>query len=230
MRDVSIELLEIPDGVEYVIGIDNGLDGGAILFQVTDHLQLVEKFRFKTVARVDGKHFDSNAFRRWLIECPVGALPPSKTIAIVEEPLRMGKVRGGGKIGAEGGGTTTETTASTSVTYGRILSVLDVAEIEYITVMVQSWTSAHWGGKKAPWSELKGREKASITICQEIYPDFDWKLSDRAKRAHHDGFTDAALIGRFGALRWRSYPERREGAKKKKAAKRKAAREAAKKS
>lgn len=79
--------------------------------------------------------------------------------------------------------------------YGILLMALTAAHMDIIEVSSDVWQS-HFGITPITQREGKTTKEQALSIAQMIYPDTDFRKSDRSHKAH-DGIVDAVLIANY---------------------------------
>lgn len=78
--------------------------------------------------------------------------------------------------------------------FGILRGIVAAREIPFTILTAQSWQKEMFKGLAK--DDTKSN---SALICGRLWPEIDWRASDRCKKAH-SGATDAALIARYGWL------------------------------
>ena len=81
---------------------------------------------------------------------------------------------------------------STANGYGIMRGIIGALSIPHTLVHPKTWQKVMF--KDVPKQDTKA---ASVKVCKRLFPQLDWKASDRCRKAH-DGLTDAALIAAYG--------------------------------
>lgn len=76
--------------------------------------------------------------------------------------------------------------------YGIMLGILAALQVQHTIVHPKTWQKTMF--RDCPKSDTKAM---SAIVCKRLFPQFDWKASERCKNVH-DGLTDAALIAEYG--------------------------------
>lgn len=161
------------------VGVDNGLDGGAIAVLGNT---VVSKHRFEKTKLRWGNQIHTVPFRQW-VESLSNSFPTLRIFALLEEPVKQ--------MGAK---TNAQAIQSTGVSFGKVISVMEGAQhcgidLSYDTIIPQSWQRVFF----KPGGDTKSK---SIAAATRLFPSADFRISDKGKTPH-DGFTDAALIAEF---------------------------------
>lgn len=61
------------------------------------------------------------------------------------------------------------------------------------TVLARKWQSSFWSRPSGSYDT----KAAALKVANELFPDEDWRKTERSKKAF-DGFVDAALIAEYG--------------------------------
>jgi len=80
---------------------------------------------------------------------------------------------------------------STSFCFGMMRGMLTALKIPYVIVSARVWQKAIFVGM-----DRKDTKLASITYCTRLYPEEDFKATERCKKLH-DGITDALCLAKY---------------------------------
>jgi hypothetical protein len=164
------------------LGIDNGISGAIAVLTQDRILVLVEKFSTKVVAK--NNHIDSLALYGRL----KAMAEQYRMTAVLELPAMQ--------FGQFGGRTNAKAIQSTGISYGRILSILDVLGIPAVIKASSQWTPEFWArGKDNDTKEL------SVNMAFALFPGIKAQLTTghlgKTVKPNHNA-TDAILMAEFG--------------------------------
>lgn len=151
-----------------ILGVDPGLEGGLCLLW-PDGI-LIEPM------------MEPEELRRWLHHWR-----PEITLAVLEEPgMRPGQA--------------TQSTMKVGRSFGRIEGLLLGIGIRYETVRPETWSAAFPHGiqekdRDKRYKAIKAKRKE---IAQELFPNIDFRASERCTTAH-SGMIEAALIAVYAS-------------------------------
>jgi len=162
------------------LGIDPGLDGGVAAILSTSGYTSLIKYVMPTSSVIEGdkkrREIDRDSLLSLLHSCP----PP--TFAIIEEqiPVRNQDIKA---------------TFTTAKNYGILLMTLWITNIKMVEVSANDWHS-HFGIVNNKKGEGKTTKVQAFEICKQLYPDENFRKSERSK-VFHDGIVDATLLARY---------------------------------
>jgi hypothetical protein len=167
-----------------IIGIDNGLDGGAVALSASGAVIqgfVMPTLKIRKVAKSTGRvktnrEIDSIAF---LAALDLMAGDRLRATVIFEECPHHSK----SKSAMRGMG----------INAGKILGVLETRHYNVRRIMSSDWQPAILG--KVPQGKTK---EAALNKAREIWPDETWT---HGKKDWHSGYIDAALIAEYGRLK-----------------------------
>lgn len=169
-----------------IIGIDPGLDGGLALF--TDgQLRKAWVMPAMGTGQASRRTIDAKA----LIQIFAEAAPER---VILEQALAMPATERAGKriqMGAAAAFTCGKH-------YGQIEGILYAMQVPFEIVHPQAWQR---GGSLLGIAR-ESKAAAMALICARLFPLFDFRASERAKKPH-SGITAATLIGNWAANKGR---------------------------
>lgn len=160
--------MNVPTVSSRVIGIDPGLDGG---MTCVESGKIVSSIVMPTIALGKKRIIDGVAVCRF-----IRSMSPSK--------ITMERVHSMPKQGIS-------STFSFGHGFGLLEGIIIAMEIPYQLIIPQAWMKKVLVGlPKDPDS------KGSIIYCQRMFPNIDWRKSERC-RTPHDGKTDSCCIAIF---------------------------------
>ena len=153
-----------------IMGIDNGLDGGLV---VVEDNKIVASMVAPTVnVKASKREYNGAGI--------VTFLHASKPDHVFIEKAQAMPGQGVSSMFSIGLG------------YGMYRGILTALYIPYTLVHPKTWQGLLF--RDLP----KGDTKAmSYIVCMRLWPQYDWKASERCKKPH-DGLTDAAMIAEYG--------------------------------
>ena len=152
-----------------IIGIDNGISGG--LCAMNQQGQIVELLTMPIQKARKGNEIDVLKIREWIYS----DLPDQDITVILEEP---------------GGSKSAKAASSMAGSFHAVRCLVMLLGYRFHRITPQSWQKVMTPGK--------GDTKAmALTKARELWPQVDFRASDRCKIAH-DGLIDAALIAEYG--------------------------------
>lgn len=151
-----------------IVGVDNGLDGGITIIK---NGTLLSSLPMPTINTVKSKReYDLTKIKNFL----AGA-----DHVFVEQAQAM-----------PGQGVSSMFTIGKN--YGLMLGILSGMGYPVTVVAPQTWQKQLFSG--FPKANTKS---VSVMVCQRLWPNADWRASERCKVAH-DGMTDSACIAEYG--------------------------------
>ena len=156
------------------LGFDPGLSGG-ICF-LNDDGSVDTCIVMPVITDAKGKNvFDVNAIASFVM---LKNNEEKVKLAVVEKPIAMP-------------GLGSPSLVSIGMGHGILVGILAALRIPYITATAQSWQKEILSGVTA--GDTKQR---SIQFAQQTQPSFDWRATERSKRAH-DGMSDSYCIAMY---------------------------------
>ena len=156
------------------VGIDNGLDGGVVIVR---EFEIVEAAPMPVTKLGKGRVVNCGDLLKILI-----GVDGDLTV-LVESPSK----HSAGVLAL----------CSTWQSYGRIMATLELGSFRHQSVDSKKWQKAFWTRPKMAQGTKFDTKAAALLAARRIWPDQDWKASDRCK-VPHSGIVDAALIAEFG--------------------------------
>ena len=160
------------------IGVDNGLDGGAVAIREHD---LVGTHGFVKIKTRWGNQVSAPQFHAFIKSI---AESSERVFVLIEEPAK-----------GFSGKTNATSIQSTGVSFGKLHAVVEMladesdSPVSFASITPQQWQKMFF--TSAGDSKLK-----SATIATSLFPKAELRVSDAGKKPH-DGFTDAILIAEF---------------------------------
>lgn len=152
-----------------VIGIDPGLMGGIAILGKDGPMVTLDLHPMPTIA---GKDYGIPAIKRIV----TAAYPQ---LIVLEQQIAMP-------------GQGLSSTLQTGKGFGILLGLLSGLDLPHQVIPAKSWQSKLFTGVS---SKLDTKAKSEI-IAKRLFPNADFRRSDRARK-NHDGLTDAACIAAF---------------------------------
>lgn len=152
-----------------VIGIDNGLDGALVCLTPKDIAKLV----MPTLGGGDTK-------REYDVDSILGFILCYRPDHIFLEKAQAMPGQGVSSMFSIGNG------------YGIMRGIIGALKIPHTLVHPKTWQKVMF--KDVAKTDTKA---ASVAVCKRLFPQLDWKATERCKKPH-DGLTDAALIAAYG--------------------------------
>ena len=153
-----------------VMGIDNGLDGALVCLNSDGG---ISKLVMPTIESGTGK-------REYDVQVIVGFVLCYRPDHVFLEKAQAMPGQGVSSMFSIGNG------------YGIMRGIIGALSIPHTLVHPKTWQKVMF--KDVPKQDTKA---ASVKVCKRLFPQLDWKASDRCRKAH-DGLTDAALIAAYG--------------------------------
>jgi len=157
-----------------IVGIDPGKSGALVLLSAAG--KIIEKCKTPVIKSSKGREEYDIPWIRTILERFIRA---DEIHAILEkgQPMPLS-------------GTLAQFQRGFS--FGLYQGLLVGSGIPYTVVAPRTWQKAMFEGVNA-----KDTKAASILVAKRLWPQEDWRRSERA-RIDDDGFTDAALLAEFG--------------------------------
>lgn len=160
------------------LGIDPGLNGG---FAVVSGDKIRYKIAMPTLSFTTREGKTKTEIDRDGVLSFLSKFPPHTHVAIEEqEAFRRQNI---------------VSTCTTCKNYGILIMALTVARL-YITEVPPDKWHTHFGIVSVKKSEGESTKKQAFDIARKLYPNADFRKSERARRPH-DGMVDAALIADY---------------------------------
>lgn len=150
-----------------ILGIDGGLDGGMFLIA-----EPCAKFVMPTIDGKSGREYDIPEIVKFIDLCFPNHVFLEKAQAMPGQGVTSMFSIGNG--------------------YGIMRGILAAKKIPHTLVHPKTWQKVMF--KDVSKEDTKA---ASVRVAKQLFPQIDWKATDRCRKAH-DGLTDAALIAEYG--------------------------------
>lgn len=150
------------------IGCDVGITGGICLLSSMG--KIIDKCAMPIQKTGKGNEIDVRGVKTFLRNAS-----PDFFTFVIEEP---------------GGSQSASAAASLGRSFGALRALASLMEYKLVRITPQSW--------QKPFLKCKAGDtkKAALTMARQLWPDEDWRESDRCKVAH-DGIVDACLIAEW---------------------------------
>lgn len=152
----------------FIAGVDNGLDGGITIIKDGT---LFSSMPMPTINTVKSKReYDLTKIKNFIA---------GVDHVFVEQAQAM-----------PGQGVSSMFTIGKN--YGLMMGILSGLGYPFTVIAPQTWQKQLFSG--FPKASTKS---VSVMVCQRLWPNADWRASERCKVAH-DGMTDSACIAEYG--------------------------------
>lgn len=158
-----------------IVGIDNGVSGGLVAIGPLGHI--IAKIVMPIQRARKGNEIDVRAVYQWMVSIQARA---DITAVIIEEP---------------GGSKSAKAACSMAGSFHALRAVCEIRSYRWHRVTPREWQKVMLPG--CAGGDTKPR---ALAKARQLWPDEDWRASDRCKIAH-DGLIDAALIAEFARLK-----------------------------
>ena len=162
--------------MKYYIGIDNGLDGGIAVVDLTS--KVIQRRPMPTQKLGKGRVVDAEAILDFITQWQ----PPHVTILLEEASKHAAGIL---------------SLCSTWRSFGAIEAVLKCTRHRHHIVRPQQWQKAFWARPKMAKGQKFNTKAAALAAARRLWPDEQWLATKRCTTPH-DGMVDAALIAEFG--------------------------------
>lgn len=164
--------------MQIVIGIDNGLDGGAVVLEDKAAPVL---FITPTLGQTK-RSYDLAEMVRFLELYAYSKRAPGNVAIMVFLERAQAMPKQG-----------VSSTFSIGLGYGAWQGMLAALRLPFTIVSPQTWQKPMFMGV----THNGDTKRASAMVAQRLHPGIDWRKSTRAKNPH-DGLTDALCIAEYG--------------------------------
>ena len=171
--------------VSVTVGIDNGITGG--LAVIGPHGHMIDAIPMPSQRWRKRNEVDVRAVHLWLTRVTAEKL--SDALYVIEEPNNS---------------RTPSTAYSVASSFHSLRGFFETKRLRWKRITPQSWQKEILG--KVPQGETK---PYALSKAMEIWPDERFLASDRCKKAH-EGMIDAALIARYGLIKWGDLQQSKE--------------------
>lgn len=169
-------------------GADPGLDGG---FAVISGDKICYKLAMPTLSFTTNTGKIKTEIDRLGVLSFLKKLPPHTHVAIEEvQAFRKQNIT---------------STCTTCKNYGILLMALTVANLYTIEVPPGKWQT-HFGIVSVKQSGGESTKQQAFRIARKLYPDADFRKSERSHIAH-DGIVDATLLANYGQALFAPTPQ-----------------------
>lgn len=156
-----------------VLGIDNGLRGALVCLNTNNATFALQKTVMPIIeSKGDKTEYDVGAITDFIVSCAPDHI-------YLEYAYCMPKMA-------------VQSVFSTANGFGIMRGIIGALKIPHTLVRPQEWQKAMFCG-----CGKNDTKATSVKVCKRLFPQFDWRATERCKKAH-DGLTDAALIAEYG--------------------------------